>query len=1178
MNKQAVNTFKQGLVMDLNPLANDNKSLTNALNATFITQNGNELMLQNDMGNGRINRVRLDDGYIPVGIKEYGGIIYIASYNPKNGKCQIGSFPYPKLEWENQDFENREYVLNSIYGNDYIKANSTDTQGCVLDFYEILDDSIKIPLLIDSTGTQLKIRTGDSFSVTFSDETLSFLNSPNIELKLLVKTSSNYYEVSNNKSDILSSKKFVYGGFQSGYVYLQINLIIYNNFEVDYTMNTDTTTIYPRAYSDTHRELGISCKAVVLKDEEIKTDNTRNITNIQCDLSNYDNNIIVESNGIYHIYPVTQDGGYILNLHRKLILDSNIPCSNGTSGSTLRQFKYTFNNDVLKVLYEYQNLEDQYSESGDVTFYYRFYPIKSISESIDNINNLDNLYNNSTYTTEVIKSGYNTKSGVRYFETELPNNDIYLLVVSYNKSMTNEKVIFTRFIYATERFNTYYDQYDDYNLINKEDVFINYSLDSNILQAELYKIDNYNLIGEQWENTKDLINYSETIIPEENIPKAFKSKVTILVKKTQDLYTECYPDNNYNYILDKEIFNIPTNSIKLNIQNAVDQPQKSSSNVLLTDNQDNTIPEPIIDSYNGTLLFYRYISSLDNDGIVQQDRIIKNVYPVFDPNQNFEELLGFNEFNNSMDTVVCAKKFLSDSCSRLLNVYYKNYYFNPGQGWVSFLAGEESLSSGSVKLSNLQSALLNHSANLRGTNTPSIFDIFAGGNSNDEEDEDPDFEDAAKWGSLAINGSNNVYINSTKMYGDIPNSGINIHDDDELDSDDNWMIATCLNVKGKPMPINLASHCFSKIFDSGTFVGDYVTSNGAINSVRSNGSDYPKLMDIKKCSYINVAKKLQCFLSQIFTLQNIQKNIYLVGPSIGSLNYNIQDNSYMEYSCSIYDGNSQFSFSKDIDIALDQISYNLNKNSSCDNNIHAKNYIGSVKGDTVQNTYNYGHLVNFGSQLFSNLLSTYENCYDNEEILDQSNGFTDEDIYYLDAEQIKNNYISDFSEDFIYEDQDIISENQKIWNSKGIYFNPKYHCFTYDLGVLDPNLIKKSEVNKTTCLFDWTGYLWYMESLRNNFTTVFKAQREYSNVISNINNNYILLTKTTPDIKTKWVENSNTAGPGIVFINFGVRGLCRRLFTSAPLLRFNVNFEKRLLDIINKYEYSRLKKNGYLST
>jgi hypothetical protein len=38
------------------------------------------------MGNGRINKVRLDEGYIPVGIKEHGGIIYIASYNPETKK------------------------------------------------------------------------------------------------------------------------------------------------------------------------------------------------------------------------------------------------------------------------------------------------------------------------------------------------------------------------------------------------------------------------------------------------------------------------------------------------------------------------------------------------------------------------------------------------------------------------------------------------------------------------------------------------------------------------------------------------------------------------------------------------------------------------------------------------------------------------------------------------------------------------------------------------------------------------------------------------------------------------------------------------------------------------------------------------------------------------------------
>ena len=63
-------------------------ALTSALNATQITCNGNEGLLQNDMGNTLIkdsitgNVMGLSDGFIPLGIKEHGGILYIASYNP----------------------------------------------------------------------------------------------------------------------------------------------------------------------------------------------------------------------------------------------------------------------------------------------------------------------------------------------------------------------------------------------------------------------------------------------------------------------------------------------------------------------------------------------------------------------------------------------------------------------------------------------------------------------------------------------------------------------------------------------------------------------------------------------------------------------------------------------------------------------------------------------------------------------------------------------------------------------------------------------------------------------------------------------------------------------------------------------------------------------------------------
>ena len=53
--KQAENAFGKGLVMDSHPINADNNTLSNCLNGTLITYNGNEMMLQNDMGKGRIS-------------------------------------------------------------------------------------------------------------------------------------------------------------------------------------------------------------------------------------------------------------------------------------------------------------------------------------------------------------------------------------------------------------------------------------------------------------------------------------------------------------------------------------------------------------------------------------------------------------------------------------------------------------------------------------------------------------------------------------------------------------------------------------------------------------------------------------------------------------------------------------------------------------------------------------------------------------------------------------------------------------------------------------------------------------------------------------------------------------------------------------------------------------------
>lgn len=86
------------MVLDSHPLMTPNTVLTDALNATLVTMNGNEMVLQNDMGNARVENAKLPPGYIPVGMKEYGGIIYIACYNPTTNKSQIGCFPSPQRQ------------------------------------------------------------------------------------------------------------------------------------------------------------------------------------------------------------------------------------------------------------------------------------------------------------------------------------------------------------------------------------------------------------------------------------------------------------------------------------------------------------------------------------------------------------------------------------------------------------------------------------------------------------------------------------------------------------------------------------------------------------------------------------------------------------------------------------------------------------------------------------------------------------------------------------------------------------------------------------------------------------------------------------------------------------------------------------------------------------------------
>lgn len=79
-------------------------------------------MLQNDMGNTLIQDSKtghimgLSEGFVPVGLKEHGGIMYIASVN-KEGKGEIGTIPSPILTLS-QNYPNDAESHNAILVHD----------------------------------------------------------------------------------------------------------------------------------------------------------------------------------------------------------------------------------------------------------------------------------------------------------------------------------------------------------------------------------------------------------------------------------------------------------------------------------------------------------------------------------------------------------------------------------------------------------------------------------------------------------------------------------------------------------------------------------------------------------------------------------------------------------------------------------------------------------------------------------------------------------------------------------------------------------------------------------------------------------------------------------------------------------------------------------------------------
>lgn len=164
--QQAINEFSKGLLMDVNPISTPNNVLTDCLNGTIITYNGNEWSLQNDAGNYTLDGCELPNGFIPIGVKAYGDILYIVSYNQSSNLSQIGTFPSPSYIGKTGDIvqsytplQNFKKTDSETYGDFTTNLNFDLRHPVDIEIQPSYDGSVNL-ILNDNKNTPMLINSG----------------------------------------------------------------------------------------------------------------------------------------------------------------------------------------------------------------------------------------------------------------------------------------------------------------------------------------------------------------------------------------------------------------------------------------------------------------------------------------------------------------------------------------------------------------------------------------------------------------------------------------------------------------------------------------------------------------------------------------------------------------------------------------------------------------------------------------------------------------------------------------------------------------------------------------------------------------------------------------------------------------------------------------------------------
>lgn len=330
MVQESTNTFSDGLIKDLNPLTTPNTVLTDALNATLLTFNGNELVLQNDLGNTKITGAKLPEGYVPLGIKEFGGILYIVSSNGEN--IEIGSFPSPEMV--NTSLSKIDPKTLDIFINSNINEINKNIKLSTSSFKS--GDNFLI--ILDTIQGGANYSTGESFISSYTTrkiykpKLISISNGVELDItntltqQKNINSNPDYYSwfIDGNPSEsdinLFKSEKItqIYKSRKSGDIYLRFDLESIDKFYLNNIINNTSAYSVITKDEDNNHHLKFSfhiennsyikCNEILLK--YTLTDLTTGVNNyhtIRAKLAypfiyglTYDIGSIVYNNGTYY--------------------------------------------------------------------------------------------------------------------------------------------------------------------------------------------------------------------------------------------------------------------------------------------------------------------------------------------------------------------------------------------------------------------------------------------------------------------------------------------------------------------------------------------------------------------------------------------------------------------------------------------------------------------------------------------------------------------------------------------------------------------------------------------------------------------------------------------------------------------------------------------------------------